>query len=151
MCKTHKAGGVCVCGKEMVAGRQESGGLLPAHCTSPTLSPARDFFFFLLLPPYLWSRAALLIEDGEIKTEQVHVEVEINCGEKKEICTGFQTEDAISGKSIFSASYLHVIICIRTRVSAHFFEVHVRRRSKSVAANFLLLALQSHTALSCTT
>lgn len=65
-----------------MAGRQESGGLLPAHCTSPTLSPARDFFF-LLLPPYLWSRAALLIEDGEIKTEQVHVEVEINCGEKK--------------------------------------------------------------------
>lgn len=30
----------------------------------------------------------------------------------------------MSGKSIFSASYLHIIICIRTRVSAHFFEVH---------------------------
>lgn len=134
-----------------MAGRQESGGLLPAHCTSPTLSPARDFFFFSFVASLsLVPRRSFDRGRGD-KNGTGSRGGRNKLWGKKEICTGFQTEDAISGKSIFSASYLHLIICIRTRVSAHFFEVHERRKSKSVAANFLLLALQSHTALSCTT
>lgn len=102
--------------KEMVARRQESAGLLSAHRTSPTLSPARDFFFLLLLS-YLWFCSF----DGarEIKTVQVHVEVEINCG--------FQTEDVISEKSTLYNLHSHLLsvdVCIKKHPSTHFFGVH---------------------------
>lgn len=66
--------------KEMVAKRRESAGF--ASGTSYlTYTLTCQEFLFLLLPSFLWFRTF----DGgrEIKTVQVHVEVEINCGRKR--------------------------------------------------------------------
>lgn len=76
----------------------------------------QGFFFsfvaFLSLVP-------LSFDGGlEIKTVQVHVEVEINCGRKINMHR-FPNEDVIGKKSILFASCLYIIIYIKKHMSTY--------------------------------